>query len=86
MWLAAYPQGLDELKRRRPWDDTVALQFMEQNNRQPTPGSDIDFTFGKKSDTHEHEISGQYSCDFVLIAITYRENCSNVGKDAALYP
>lgn len=36
MSLAAYPQGLDEPKRRRTWDDAVVLQFMERHNRQPT--------------------------------------------------
>ena len=36
MSLAAYPQGLEELKRRQTWTDTVSLQFMEEHNRQPT--------------------------------------------------
>ena len=36
MSLASYPQGIDELKQRETWNDTIALQFMEKHNRQPT--------------------------------------------------
>lgn len=36
MSLAAYPQGIEGLKQRDTWNDTIALQFMEKHNRQPT--------------------------------------------------
>lgn len=36
MSLAAYPQGLEELKQKQTWHDTIALQFIERHNRQPT--------------------------------------------------
>lgn len=36
MSLAAYPQGIEELKQQRSWNDTIALQFMEKYNRYPT--------------------------------------------------
>ncbi|NQT11485.1 MAG: ATP-binding protein [Planctomycetes bacterium] len=37
MSLASYPQGIEELKQRKTWNDTIALQFIEKHNRQPTP-------------------------------------------------
>lgn len=36
MSLAAYPHGIEDLKQRQTWNDTIALQFMEKYNRQPT--------------------------------------------------
>lgn len=36
MSLAAYPQGIEGLKQRQTWGDTIALWFMEKHNRQPT--------------------------------------------------
>jgi hypothetical protein len=36
MSVASYPQGIEELKKRQTWNDTIALQFLEKHNRQPT--------------------------------------------------
>lgn len=36
MSIASYPKGIEELKQRQTWNDTIALQFMEKHNRQPT--------------------------------------------------
>jgi hypothetical protein len=37
MSLASFPGGIEELKKRQTWNDTIALQFLEKNNRPPTP-------------------------------------------------
>ena len=36
MSVASYPQGIEELKQRQTWNDTIAFQFLEKHNRQPT--------------------------------------------------
>jgi hypothetical protein len=35
--VAAYPSGIEELKRGQKWNDVAALQFVEKYNRRPTP-------------------------------------------------